>query len=427
MRRATSVLAIAAVLSGAVPITPAAAAPAKTDAIVWTGARCSTKDEGSKKGLVAALLGLVLEPLIEAGIKGVGDALKKAGAPSDIHVTGSWSTYMYSMNSDPVGPSRPVTPTADLNDSCILVAFGPATNDRKVDGKSLDLSGVTTVLNDQYELDPTLTQPIGSVLDRLKMTLIVARIVPSVEGSAFRLVPQYVKLGDAIRSGGASTKRTIAVTFSLFPPSANSDGTATAVRTIAFVDVTDAKTLSHADAEALATDWMPLPSIPDAAKTRAADATRRSDDLKALQLSLLKPGLTTAQKRKIGDDIKRMQALVNADQTFLVTPMTWRADFHETGGGSKLLVALGGFLSSKAADFAKPIADSIDPTKAEAKAQANDDLRIAAITDTDAYAKAAAGADAAATRIALIKAQSSCRRLEAAGFAEVVCSLLPQK
>jgi hypothetical protein len=425
MRRTSAAVVIAALLSTALPTAPSYAETAKTDAIVWTGPRCSIKDDQPQNRLVAALLGLVLEPLIEAGIKGVGDALKKAGAPSDIHVTGSKSTYMYAMNSDPVSATRPVSPTADLENHCILVAFGPAAKDRKVDGKTVGLP-LDKVLDDTFQLDPSVRPQIESVLDSSRMTVVVVRIEPSKDGTAFALVPDYVRLGSAIRHGSATAKRTIAVTFSLFPPGANPDGTATAVRTIAFEDVTDAKTLPLADAAALATDWMPLPAIPDAAKTRATNAAKRIDDLAALQASRNKPGLKQSQIAKIDSDIARLNALISSDKLFPVAPVTWRADFHETGGGSKLLVALGGFLSGKAADIAKPIADSIDPTKAETRAQANDQLRVDAITDTAAYNKALVAGDVAVTRVALIKAQGSCRRLEAAGFAEPDCSLLPQ-
>lgn len=423
MRRNGLFITMVAAVASGVPAIPAFAKPIKTDAIVWTGARCSSGDNAPQAGFVAALLGLVLEPLIEAGIKGVGDALKKAGAPSDIHVTGSKTTYMYAMNSGKVGPTRPVSPTADLNDRCILVAFGPAADGRTTDGRSVEIP-LAPPLDANGVLDKNLMPLFQSVFDTTKMTVLVANIEPSKDGSAFQLVPRYVDLGSAMRQGSATAKRTIAITFSLFPPGATADGTATAVRTIMFEDVTASKVIGRAASRSFATDWIPLPAVSDPAKARATAAGKRADDLAALELSR-KPTLKPDQLKKVDADIARLKPLVDADRLFLVTPVTWRADLHETGGGSKLLVALGGFLTGKAADIAKPIADSIDLTKAEARAGADDQLRIDAITAIDEYSKAVVAGDAAATRVALIKAQGACRRLEAGGFAEVSCTLLP--
>lgn len=91
-------------------------------------------------------------------------------------------------------------------------------------------------------------------------------------------------------------------------------------------------------------------------------------------------------------------------------------------GKSRINRSLGTASFSEA--IAKPIVSAIDPKKREEVLDEQDSLRVAAITDAEAYTKAKA-TGGAALRIAQIKAQASCRKLENAGYADVACLEVP--
>lgn len=421
-------LRAAVFLSAAVATAASAAGPKATDTVVWTGTHCTQSDQQASSSFVTALLGLIFPSLAQAGIKGVGEALKRAGQPADVHVTGWAASDFFIVKPGPVSAERPISPTVEFARPCVLVAFGPVTPDRPANGKqvSATIKADDTVLNDQRtSLTDGLEDSLASAIDRKRMTVLVAQLQASADGTAFRLVPQFVRLGGAMRSSNASALRTVAITLSLMPPSASPDGTAAAVRTFPFSDLTAAKTIAGTSAEQLASDWIPMPALSDAVKARAAAATKRQEDIAALEAAQAAAGATAAQGGHLAGDIDRLKRLAEKEREMVAAPMTWRADLHETGGGSKLLVGLGEFVSGKSAEIAAPIFAAIDPSKAEHRASAEDQLRLDAITAADAYEKARSGTDAAAKRIAEIKARAGCRRLEAAGFADPACALMP--
>jgi hypothetical protein len=104
---------------------------------------------------------------------------------------------------------------------------------------------------------------------------------------------------------------------------------------------------------------------------------------------------------------------------------------HETRDGNAFIAKLGELLTEKAGDFAQPIADRLDPEKRRTAAieagTAADTLKKGAIEKVAAWQTTVAdpASTSAQKRIALIDAHAACRALEANGFAEVDCHLLP--
>ena len=399
---------------------PARAAPSKAEIVVWTGPSCGGPGAG-REAFVGALVALVLPSLIQAGIKGLGDGLQAVGKPDDVHVVGSQSSHFYRATLDPTDFGKPAE--FGVGAGCVLVALGP-----KASGATMTAAEVVGELKADAPLNASgdgfgefVEDRLGAALDRTRMTVLVARMEVAPDGTAFRLVPQLVKIGAAI-DGKHSKRRTLALTMSMFGPSAAPDGTSLATRTFGFEDETTPRTIGLARAKLLATSWIPMPSLSDAPKARLTAVQKRQEDLASATTSTANPALTPAQRQKAARDVVRLKAALNQDLLFLaqLTPVTWRADYHETSGGSGLLRAIGKFLSDKSEAIAKPIAAEFDPKAAQAELDSEDALRISAVNDVDGYVKAK-GAGGAALRVAQIKAQASCRKLEAAGYADPVC------
>ncbi|WP_404373694.1 hypothetical protein AB5I39_08525 [Sphingomonas sp. MMS24-J45] len=399
---------------------PAQAAPAKAELVVWTGPTCGGPDAGGNR-FIGALVALVLPSLIQAGIKGLGDGLQSLGKRTDVHVVAAQPSYFYRATLDPSDFSKPAV--FGTGAGCVLVALGP-----RASAPTMTAGEVAGELKDDAPLNgagdgfgASIEDRLGAALDRDRMTVMVVRIEVAPDGTAFRLVPQLVRIGAAI-DGKHSKKRTLALTISVFAPSVGPDGTSLATRSFGFEDETAPRTIGLVKARLLATSWMPMPSLSDPAKARLTAVQKRQDDLATATASGVNPTLTPAQRQKASKDVTNLKAALAEDLIFLarLTPVTWRADFHETSGGSGLLTAIGKFLSDKSEAIAKPIAAEFDPKTAQAALDEEDGLRIAAVTDVDAYVKAKA-AGGAALRIAQIKAQASCRKLEVAGYADAAC------
>lgn len=421
LARAITILALTTPL--VFPLPAQATAP-KAEVVVWTGPSCGGPGSDGGK-FIGALVALILPSLIQAGIKGVGDGLQALGKPTDIHAVANRSSNFYRATLDPADLAKPAA--FGLGAGCVLVAVGP-----RASRATKTAAEVPAELRDDAPVNAAgdgfadfIEDRLGAALDRDRMTVMVIRVEVSPDGTAFRLAPQLVRIGPAI-DGKNSKKRTLALTMSVYAPSVTPDATSIATRSFGFADETAARTIGTAKAKLLATSWIPMPALSDAAKARMTAAQKRQEDLATATASSINAALTPAQRQKALADVARLKAALGEDLTFLarMTPVTWRADFHETSGGSKLLVSIGKFLSDKSADIAKPIAAEFDPKTEQAAFDAEDTLRIAAVNDVDAYLKAEA-AGGAPLRVARIKAQASCRKLEAAGYADAACLELP--
>lgn len=421
---------------GALAVSPFAGAAnanaQSVSAVVWMTDECAAPkpDDGTAQaaGLAGALLGVVLGPLIEAGIKGLGDAIAKAGAQSDIHGYGTLDTHLYTV-AVPQDPKKPDQPELRFARRCLVAAFAPKATSAKIEPGAFaarQQAANKTPLDWTGAWDPATTSSLGGALDTNRMSILVASLELSRDGTAFRFVPQYAYLGNAFDK---NKERSLTFTVSLMPPGGSADATAVAVRTITFAKVTEARPVATDAARLSATSWMPIPAIPDGVKTRFVAATQRTAEAYSLSYSLGNATLKPEEKTKIEADLKRISGLLAKDETALkqVGPYTVRVDVHQTRPGSPFLVKLGGFLSSNAGKIATPIADGINPDKraaaSEAAAQRVEALRIVAIGEASNWAKAKAASDASAARVAEIKLGAACRQIEAAGFSETACLL----
>ena len=403
-------------------------------AIVWTAESCGDKPEeqGQTKALFGTLLTLFLPTLVERGVKLLGGAFAKAGAPTDRHIWAQHSLSLYQTSFQDSQEGLSEIPDIGFSNGCVAMAVGP-----KRAGYSgnlqLELTGEKPLVagngTQPVTLGSDVSADLGAAFDLSRTHILAAELQQSPDGTAFRLIPAYISIGGAFR-GSATARRDVALTFSVLEPGALADGGVTVVRTISFPNVTASKSVTGDDAVALATSWMPLPALPPAAKSRLEAAVQRRIDRNALEESLA-TATDAAEIVKINAGIARLDTFINADRDYLeqLAPHTIRFDVHETSPGSKFLVKLGETLSANAEKLAGPIATEIDPAKREerreAAAKEEDTLRIAAVTEAAGLEAAIAEGKTDAIRIARIKSAAACRQLQNAGFDDVVCRVSP--
>lgn len=437
---------------------PVAAASAPEVAVVtWTAQTCVALDRSVETtSFLRGLLGLVLGPAVEAGIKGLGNAIAKAGAPSDLHAEGRLYTHLYAFDTPLVviGSAQEVTgagavslpggeraivtagvPQAGFARPCLVVAAGPRAGDADPRTLSRELAeetyeGVMIGTSPMTQtatptIAPNVLAKLQTALDPARMAIVAMEFDPSLDRTAFRLKPVAIQAGQAF--DGKAKKRGLAFTVSVVPPSATGEDSAVATRTISFKDIAGAWSAGDAAAVNYSTSWMPLPSLPDRDQEAVESAAQRLADARVLLASLADGKLKPEEAIKAEADLRTLAARLEGDKAAgaELAPYTIRADVHETRPGSKFLVKLGTLLAGNAATIAAPIAERTDPAKraaaAETELQKIEALRITAIEQAGDLAKAEAAADAAATRIARIRLAATCRQIAAAGFAETAC------
>lgn len=407
---------------------PAAAADRPRDASMVRLER-ACPGGGGTQALGAALLGVVLAPLIKAGIDGLGDALAKAGAKKDAHRIAYGDASFYAVTLSDAGAA------VDLAPGCLVLAFGPAGGGSPPFEEMEATEAVTASLKEAgFAAAPAVYLEAG--------------IEMSPDRTAFRLKPTYAWVGDPIGPAGAASRtRDLAISFSFMLPGPSDDAAALASRTVVLKGAGTRRLLDDAELGRLRSSWMPIPPVPDAVTTRIGEASKRWGDHRRLQEARAAPagGKPTAADRGRLAEIARQTSLLEEaiaqDATYLaaVAPVNVRVDLHETRDGNALLAKLGGFLSGNAAGLAQPIADAADPVKRRAARAADIEtavaadaaegaLRIAAITEVEALN--ATLADAASTpaqrRVAALTARAACRALELRRFADPACLPSPR-
>lgn len=419
-------------LAASAALTACATVPADAadlGSVTFTTEDCIQPTDTTRTGLFAALLGLVIPKVVEGGVKFVGTALAKAGAPEETHLTSTRPDMLYALAAvDKLGDQPPqydVVPNLAFRHRCVVTVAGPR---RTGAGDSALIQAATAFpMANANGLKSDFQAKISEVFDPSRTSVLVIDLQPSPDTTAFRLVPKYISIGGALKDRRIDKARSAVWTVSLLPPGGTDEGAATTVRMFGFPQVGPSTTLTGTAAEAKAGGWIPLPALPEAAQARLSAALQRRSDANALAdiVASSKNPAEVAKAKKSRDEL--ISKFIAKDNIYLtqLAPMTFRVDFVETVPGNKLLVALGEFLSGNAKELAAPISAAVDPTaraaSAEAEAANEDTLRIAAITDATALASARTGSDASATRIAQIKAAASCRRLEAAGFSDPAC------
>lgn len=424
------------------------------NSIAWSAPTCKkpTTEEREEFAFLGTLLSMAIGTVVEGGIKGLGDALVKAGSPKDINAQRTLNSHLYSVDIPEVA-SEPVSPTVSFARKCFVGIFGPkldastsavpnqtSTTSPDSISQGYEIAGVEPLAEDG-SLNARVFGAVGRVIDLEKSYVFVVEVESSDDGTAFRLVPKQVSFGSSF--DGRNRKRDVFFTVSFIPPAGLKDGSATATRTFSFKSIVQREPLSGPQANMKSTSWMPLPPIPENVNSKIKDARKRAADIYALNFNLEacasngsdlggRECLLSAEGiKKARSDRQRLLALLQRDRDALglVSPYSIQLAAKETRPGSKFLVRLGEFLSGNAEKLGEPIIERLDSEKrASAKEQSTaavEALRITAITEASAYAKAISDEDETAARIAEIKLGAACRQIEAAGFSDVACLVAP--
>lgn len=390
---------------------------------------------------LAVVASLLIEKAVTAGVKGLGKAMTKAGAPKEVHGEAYGTSYFY--KADIQGE-----PKLMRYARCITVVSGVSGGEGEAIGAG---PGQSRGLGDDainFLADVGFKKAPGFFME--------TRLVISEDRSAYRLQPVHAWVGEPLNKEN-KRDRDVVVTLSVMGPTATDPGEAISTRSFAFKRV-QAGAVPADVLKGLGSSWIPLPSLPEEAKTRFAAAVQRKADIATVEKEIADltaeiarppapvrppvrgaapaptpeaPAKTPAQKKVDAEArLAKLKAANLADKTYLakLMPVTFRVDVHETADGNKVLAAIGDFLTDNADAISKPIVDRLDPEKRaaakETAATQEQALRIAAIEAVEAWQEAEADAEVSAgqKRIKKMKAASACRALRNEDFDDEVCA-----
>lgn len=394
--------------------TPAAAAPLPSlEAKVWHTSSCAAADATSGDEFLGGIVLSLLAPLFNTAVKGVGGAIAKAGTPEETRVSGLTVSAFYSGQQAADGTSIDLVRRAQ----CISLAVdSPQVAPRQKSDISTNNSGAAgaAFLRSQgYTRAP-----------RLYME---SRIIVSPDRSAWRLVPVHAFIGETLST--SDRERDLVVTTTFSGPSATADGEALATRSFTFKRAASNYVLPARELERLGTGWMPLPAIGEHVRTRLAAVIQRNADEVALRKLIASGKLKPKELTAANAGIAKLTALKPKDTAFLVelVPVTLKVDVLQTSDGNKALVAIGNFLSENSKTFSEPLASALNAeTRREkrlADASAEDEARISAIGAVEAWQTSLTDASKteASRRVAEIRAEAACRKLQSSGFEDPAC------
>lgn len=429
MRTSITSVAIAALaLSGVAQAQSRAPKPPLIAVVDHTNEGCEDPSSGAQQALPAPLLSLVLGKVVNAGVKGIGKAMTEAGSDKEVHIKGFKTSYFYTGNLDDEPRLKPKS-------SCLRVVAGVK------GGSGLPVGpprpGVNAELGDPWKWVET------AGFDRAPHLYMETRTQISVDGTAFRLVPVKAFVGKAIQDE-KKNERDLVVTFSITAPSVDGEGEVLMTRGFLLKRPAEGR-MSKTVLEAMASDWIPLPTPTEQAKGRFDVAVQRKKDIADLKKVLAelnappkppKPGakpVTPAEESPKKEDVQKrlddLEEAANADRKALesLMPVTVRVDVHETIDGNKLLAAIGQFLTENADKISEPIINEIDPAARKAAARTAvteaQSLRIAAIEAVETWQTTEANADATPgqRRVKKLQAEGACRALRDAKLDDVSC------
>ncbi|MGY6449924.1 hypothetical protein [Vibrio parahaemolyticus] len=396
----------------------------------------------SQEAIGELLVGLAIEPVIAAGIKGLGGALKAAGEDKVATTSGQDTSHFYEVN---LGHDAQTSTSLNLDMGCITVVNGVLNDGGRVQTEQVDtfLARYRTkmreddVFNYLSPRDGTGDTQLFS--DDIRF-FAQYRVDISKDLTAMRFVPIRVISGARI---GKSNKaqRDVVVIVSIAQPS--KDG-AFAIASSNFSNLAENKFFEPSELESMSSGWMPLPVVPEiVAKRIAANAERRNtlqnhqdliEELDAQIAAEKNESKKVALKIKKSDaqkSIDRLKAIIEEDNGVLklITPVNVEITLTETQKGNDFLVKLGSYLSESNKTIAGEIAPELNPIQREAakakQADVEDTLRITAIDAVAAYEeeeeKTGAERSASKVRTTKIKASQACRKLRAIGQDDVVC------
>jgi len=419
------------------------------------------------------LAGLILKPILESAVSGLGDALVKAGKEQVTPVQVEESTHFYSIDwsDDPLKTSA-----VRLNQGCVTIVHGRLAApppDRATNAQ------LQTRFNDAAEaLVANFQPPAGSSEDGIIQDDAYQYLAPGQDDgsepvleftedirfygrfalsrsddlTALKLEPRKILVGEHFvpPKRALSGKRDIVATLGLYGPGKTSKSEAFAVSSLAIKKAKSGTYFSGEDANSLSSGWFPLAAIPQPVLDQMKTWDTAQRDMMALkdlrssvkaELAAIADGSVTRtadQKRALEVQLSETETEIDRLSTryggfsapySLTAPVTVQLTLTETQEANKFLVDLGQYLSNNNEDIAKPFFDELDPatqrSESATEADNEDTLRIAAITAVSNYRKSAAteGEDRNETtiRVDRIKAEQACRKLRAAGYADIDC------
>jgi hypothetical protein len=190
--------------------------------VVWVTPSCEPQQVSTNatatSGVGKALFNLLLGPLVEAGVKGIGDAIAKAGKPEDIKAFGSVDTNLYSAKiaeikalppSETVPLAEPKAadfqPKLGFARPCIVAAFGPQiakTNRTSAMlamelNKDSDARPPLVVSESKLTLNKDIKKELEATFDFNRTSVFVAQMDASPVRTAFRFLPIFVRIGQS--------------------------------------------------------------------------------------------------------------------------------------------------------------------------------------------------------------------------------------
>ena len=414
---------------------------------VYTDVTCP--EQPTQEALAEILAGLFLKPLLETTVKGIGDAIKKAGEDQVTTRNAKSISHFYSVA---LGSGAQDATKVDIDIGCVTVVHGrlfdPRTPADTKEKQARDFAERFSVQPADVGRYLSPAEPNGGTREYTDDVRFFAQYALNLsdDNTAMYLEPITVLVGEPFKTPKRSAKgsRDIVLVLSMKLPSQNGGDDAFAVATSKYIKTKSNTRLSGVEVEDGRSGWMPLAPIPKSISVRIAANAKRRVDLQSLSDAannyerLAAAEEDSAKKKellakKAAADIsrKRLSKLITQDEEEIsrVSPVTIEATLVETQKGNEFLVNLGSFISGKSSDIAQPIFDAIDPATKDKAASAEldneDALRIAAIEAVGNFdsedAKATPERDEVKIRIAKIKAEQACRKLRAAGHDDVSC------
>lgn len=383
------------------------------------GSFCGASDPNPNE-LFGAILAAVLPGLVQAGVKGIGNALAKAAAPDEAQVRATAPTHFYTTGGESYALVAQHPCFAYIVDAPVEKSPAPTIDEITAS------SGVKSYKGSDGRMEEAHAELLyGRGLRHYPLFFTVARVERSADRSAWRMVPTHVWTGPALTVGGLRGKgRDLVLTAFVEGASAGDEANMLAQKSISFNRVADNGWIDAKRLDGLGTGWIPFPKLPDIAEERRAVAIQRLAaiaEIKALPPKEIKP----AQRAQLA----KMEAAVPGDVRAMLSllPVQFGFNLQETRDGNRFLQKVGEYVAGNAETIAKPIAAEFDGEARRAKAIADagtvTGLKVAAIEAVDAWETAAADPDKneAQRRVLKMKAVLACASLRANDLDDVSC------
>lgn len=380
---------------------------------------CGASDPNPNE-FFGAILAAVLPGLVQAGVKGLGNALAKAASPDGAQVRATAPAHFYTTGGEKYALVAQHPCFAYIVDAPVEKSDSPT-----IDEVTLP-SGLKSYRGSDGRIDEAHAELLyGKGLRRYPLFFMVARVDRSADRSAWRMAPTRVWTGPALTIGGLRGKgRDLVLTAFVEGASANDEANMLAQKSVNFDRVKDNGWVETKRLDNMGTGWIPFPKLPDIAEERRTVAIERIDaiaEIEALPPKEVKP----AQRVQLA----KMKAALTGDVAAMrsLLPVVYGFHLQETRDGNRFLQKVGDYVAGNAEAIAKPIAAEFDSDAKREKAIADagtvTDLKFAAIEAVDAWEAAAAdpGKNEAQRRVLRMKAILACSTLRTNNLDDISC------